>query len=364
MVKKTHDGHAGRAPGQRAGTGMVRARLGDTVVEIQSSVDLVLETMAEFYPLTSVAGAAQQPSWTVVAEALPGHNAAVRTSFGVGVDVDRAARTVRVRSQSPLSLAVTTRKLVREVFLQACEAAGYTMIHASAVYNDEQMIVFAADKRGGKTTLALRCVLDHGWQWLSNDHLILLPDSDRGLIATSLPTPIPVKAGTLVDLWERLPQAWDLNGFDIDLWRRRPARERYGADEAAYFTYTGFGQLNPVFVPLQNLHVSIVFPAYLADATSLSATDSTADKVTTAPGVSAVSVVDTARELAGHLRLDWFDEGRLSERFITEDHRDAETFARDGACLSGLVAATAPGLRYAHSGDPTTLLNELTAVAS
>ncbi|GAA3617675.1 hypothetical protein GCM10022223_37910 [Kineosporia mesophila] len=327
----------------------VRVRLGDAVVAVRSRVKLVLETVAEFYPLATVD---QAPSWTFTAEAAPADGATIHTGFGVGVDLDRRHRSVRLRSESAFSLAVTTRKLVREVFLESCETAGYTMVHASAVYNDEQVIVFAADKRGGKTTLALRCVLDHGWRWLSNDHLILLRDRERGLLATSLPTPIPVKAGTVVDLWDRLPEPWDFNDFDVDHWRRIPPSERYRADDAVYFTFSRFQQANPVLLPLKNLRIALVFPSYLSAADG------------EAPVVSEVGAVSSAGALADHLRLDWLTEGRLSERFIASSHRDAMTFARDGVRLTGQLAATASSMRYQHAGDPAPLLHFLREKAS
>lgn len=328
------------------GGNVVLARLGEVTVAVRSLVPLVRETVAEFYP-SAVAG---EPQWTVTAVGEPVPPNVPRTGFGVGVLADARARQVRLWSPSAFDLAVTTRKVVREVFLAACERAGYTMVHASAIYAGDRVVAFAADKRGGKTTLALRAVLEHGWRWLSNDHLILLPDDRGGLTATSLPTPIPVKAGTLVDLWDRLPQPWDPNGFDIEAWRRVPAEQRHAADDAAYFTFARLGQPNPVVVPLDQGRVSVVFPRY-ADP----------DESVTRP--RPIDVADTAAELRGHVRTDWLSDNRHQAHLLFA-HRHADAFAADGARLAGRLAELAGGgQRFAHRGEPGPLLDALAEAA-
>lgn len=333
------------APSGACDDDIVLARLGDVTVAVCSPVALVRETVAEFYPSTA---AADVPQWTVTALGEPAPAGMRRTAFGVGVQVDAAMREVMLWSPSAFNLAVTARKVVREVFLAACEQAGYTMVHASAVCTDEQVVVFAADKRGGKTTLALRAVLEHGWRWLSNDHLILLPDKNGGLTATSLPTPIPVKAGTLVDLWDRLPAPWDANGFDIQAWRQVPVARRHAADDAAYFTFARFGQPNPVLVPLDSRRVSVVFPRYAG-----------LDETVAPP--PAVDVAAAAVELGGHVRTDWLADDRLHQRHLPFEHRDAGVFAADGARLTRRLAELGGGgWRYVHRGDPGPLLDVLT----
>lgn len=330
------------APPDKDGA-MVLVRLGAVTVAVRSSVEFVRETVAEFYP----AAMSGVPEWMITAIGVSPPPGVQRTIFGVGVQVDSLSREVTLWSATQYDLAVTARKCVREVFLAACERAGYTMVHASAIYTDDRVVVFAADKRGGKTTLALRAVLDHGWRWLSNDHLILLPVDHGGLVATSLPTPIPVKAGTLVDLWDRLPTPWDANGFDIDSWRVVPIARRRAADEAAYFTFAGFGQPNPVLVPLDQRRVSVVFPRYTGIGEGVAAPvrlDSTA----------------TAVELARHVRTDWLTDDRLHQRHLPFAHRDIGVFAADGARLVERLAELAGGgWRCAHEGDPGPLLDAL-----
>jgi hypothetical protein len=323
------------------------AQLGEVTVAVRSTVPSVRETVVEFYP-PARSGA---PEWTVIALDEPAPIGVARTAFGVGVQVDAVGHTVVLWSSSAFDLAVTARKVVREVFLAACERAGYAMVHASAVYTDEQVVVFAADKRGGKTTLALRAVLDCGWRWLSNDHLILLPDGHGAVTATSLPTPIPVKAGTLVDLWDRLPEPWDRNGFDIEAWRQVPAARRHAVDDAAYFTFARFGQLNPVLVPLGSRRLSVVFPRYAGRGEAM-------------PGLTWVDAASTAAELVRHIRADWLTDDRLRQRHLPFAHRGVEVFAADATRVVQRVAELAGGgWQYPHRGDPGPFLDTLVGVS-
>ncbi|GAA0476492.1 hypothetical protein Aca07nite_87050 [Actinoplanes capillaceus] len=321
----------------------MRARLGDTVVAVESDVPFVLDTIAEFYPTTSQ----RKPTWTVTAERGTPPPEVQRNGFGVGVKADIRKRWCTLWAQSERDLAVTARKVVREIFLADCEPAGYTMVHASAIYTDEQVVVFAADKRGGKTTLALRAVLDDGWRWLSNDHLIVVPDAQGAMTMTSLPTPIPIKVGTLVDLWERLPAAWDGNDVDIQRWRAVMPEQRYCSDDAAYFTFARFGQPNPVLVPLAGRHLTVVFPHYAA-----------ADSGLVTP--SRIGIAETAAELAVHLRTDWIGDERLHQRVLPFAHRDVAAFRSDGLALTGRLAEVAGGgWRWAHRGHPGPLLDRI-----
>jgi hypothetical protein len=60
-------------------------------------------------------------------------------------------------------------------------------------------------------------------RYLSNDHLIVFGDANAEqaaplasrLTLTALPTPIPIKIGTYVDLEERLPPPWDTEGLFV-----------------------------------------------------------------------------------------------------------------------------------------------------
>jgi hypothetical protein len=300
----------------------------------------VRELLGEFYP---VEPDRRESMWTVVALVQAPPRGVAVNRFGVGFQPDMAGCSLTLSSAREDDLAITTRKCVREIFLDACERAGYAMLHASAVYREDQAVVFAADKRGGKTTLALRAVLDHGWRWLSNDHLIVWR-GEAGLVATSLPTPIPLKVGTYVDLIDRLPPPWDTNGVDAAAWRAATPAARYASDVAVYYTFGRLGQPNPVQVELAGRRLTVVFPSYAGPGQREGVVE------TVPAGVAAA-------ELAGHVRTDWIGDQRLHQRHLPFPHRDVAAFGRDGAALATQVAAAAAEVvRFTHRGDPSPLL--------
>jgi hypothetical protein len=221
------------------------------------------------------------------------------------------------------------------------------MVHASAIWRDDAVVVFAADKRGGKTTLALRAVLEHGWQLLSNDHLILYQDDAAGgLVATSLPTPIPVKVGTFLDLQGRLPPPWDGAGVDVEAFRAMPRAERYRYDIGVYFSYRRLGQDIPVLVPLADRRMVVVFPSYSTAATPTGVPD-------------AVPRDQAAAELGRHVRWDWVGDRQLNQRHLPRVERDQAAFLADGARVTAVLARGAETVRWRHAGDPAAMLDAL-----
>jgi hypothetical protein len=320
--------------------------VGDQVVRVYADTCRVAEVLGEFYPpVTAPAGMAGV--WTVTASSQPGPSGASRNAFGVTYSVNRAERTVRLWSVAEEDVAVTARKVIREILLEQCEAHRYTMVHASAVWRDDAVVVFAADKRGGKTTLALRAVLEHGWRLLSNDHLILYrDDAVNSLVATSLPTPIPVKVGTFLDLEGHLPEPWDRAGVDMEAFRAMPREDRYRYDTGVYFTYRRLGQDNPVLVPLRDRRVVFVFPSY-----------GTAKAPVGLP--EAVSLPEASVELGRHVRWDWVGDRQLNQRHLPRVERDQAAFLADGARLTAGLARVAEAVRWRHAGDPAALLDAL-----
>jgi hypothetical protein len=119
--------------------------------------------------------------------------------------------------------------------LDYCESRGYVMLHASAVARDGRVVIAVGDKGSGKTTLALSAALTRGYRYLSNDHLILYRDGGR-LVATSLPTPIPVKAGIYLDYEALLPEPWENEGADIEALRALPRPQRYASESRLLYT--------------------------------------------------------------------------------------------------------------------------------
>jgi hypothetical protein len=325
-----------------AGDGVNYALAGVTVRVVTGQPE-VIDYLEEFYPR-----APGQPSWTLEAEISPGTAAMRRTSFGVGIRADVGRMMVEIAAVAVRDLQIVSRRCLRELMVASCEEAGFTMLHASAITDGQRVVIFAADKRGGKTTLAVRAVLEHGWNYLSNDHLIVYPDQ-ADLILTSLPTLIPVKVGTLLDIWHMLPAPpFDSNGIDLAVWSSKPREERYAADVGVYYTYRRLGQDNPVTVRLDEgadrSGLVVVFPSYASFSAG-------------AHHPEAMS--DWWQELVGHVRLDWMFGQGSAERYLPWPHRDQGRFAADGRELCWRLGQHARFMRWRHRGEVAPLLDIL-----
>lgn len=318
-------------------------RLAGIEVTVRTDEPTVLAYLRSFYPV--VAGGRDR-AWTVdVRRGQPEADMAL-TAYGVGCRSDVTRRLVTVRAPGVRDLEVTTRKVVRDVLVAHWEQLGYTMLHASAIAGDGRLIVFVGEKRSGKTTLALRAVLEHGYQLVSNDHLVLhsRPPGEVGLVSSSLPTLIPVKVGTYLDLEDLLPAPYDLAGIDLVHWRGLTPARRYGSDQSVYFTYGTLGQVNPVALPVGGpggLAVIVVFPTFVPAA---------------APAGPLLPLESAWSELRRHIRSDWvFDRARVLRRLLPGE-RTEEQFTADGERLCGELASYCPSLRWFHAGDPGPLL--------
>ena len=162
-------------------------------------------------------------------------------------------------------------------------------------------------------------------------------------MATSLPTPIPLKVGTYVDLIERLPPPWDPNGIDAEMWRAAAPAARYASDAAVCCTFGRLGQPNPVLVELARRRLTVVFPSYAGPGQR--------------EGVVETVPAGVAASEAGHVRTDWIEDQRLHQRHLPFPHRDVAAFGRDSVALAAQVAtAAAEVVRFTHRGDPSPVL--------
>jgi hypothetical protein len=280
--------------------------------------------------------------WTVRAEVAAPEPGMALTPWQVGLRADTASRVLTIRSTHERDLAITTRKAVREVLLDHCEAHRYTMLHASAVADGRRVILVVGDKGSGKTTLALNAALRLGHRYLSNDHLILYR-SDRDLVATSLPTPIPIKIGTYLDYEQQLGQPWENEGVDIDAFRRMPQPTRYGHDHRLLFTFARLGQPNPLHTPLAHREITVVLARYALDAVAGPPT----------------TVNDPTAALWPHVRFDWVFDPDLNTHYLPRRERDSADYTRDSRDLLAELAHRARILEWRHRGKLSPLLDWL-----
>jgi hypothetical protein len=191
------------------------ADLGPVRVAVATDHGGLVNYLRDFYPLDENTDRADTVGWTIEARLGEPEPGMALTPWRVGYRADGDTRRAVICSTNPRDLAITVRKAIREVLLDYCETHRYTMLHASAVADEQRVIIVVGDKGSGKTTLALGAALGNGCAYLSNDHLILYR-TPEGLVVTSLPTPIPVKIGTYFDYVDWLGQPWENEGVNLE----------------------------------------------------------------------------------------------------------------------------------------------------
>lgn len=322
------------------------ADLGPARVTVGTDHPEVVAFLQEYYRLTP--GASSSPAdWTVEGRLGTPDAGMPVNGYGVGHTADRRARHAVIIAPDLRGLQITLRKALREALLEHCEARGYTMLHASAVANHERVIIVVGDKGSGKTTLALNAFLtEEGYQYLSNDHLILYRGQD-GPVITSVPTPLPVKIGTYLDYEAQLGTPWENEGVDIAAYRRMPRAERFRhGDVRLLFTYRGLGQDNPVHVGLAHREVVVVLARYA---------DADGDEPVGAP----TEVLDPMAELWPHVRFDWSFNPASNTHFLPREERDERAYAEDAGHRLAELTGLARVVRWRHHGRISPLLEEL-----
>jgi hypothetical protein len=320
------------------------ADLGPVQVAVVTDHNGLVDYLREFYPLDGNAEHNGTVGWTIRARLTEPETGMALTPWRVGYRADRDTRQAVICSTNPRDLAITVRKAIRETLLDYCETYGYTMLHASAVADESRVVIVVGDKGSGKTTLALGAVLDRGYRYLSNDHLILYRTAD-GLVVTSLPTPIPIKIGTYLDYADRLPAPWENEVVDVEEFRRMPHRQRYGHDARLLYTYRGLGQTHPLHTRLHGREVVVVLAGYAPD-----------DQPVSIP----VMVADPVSALWPHVRFDWVFDPALNTHHLPRPERARDAYAQDAADRLTELAAASRVVAWRHHGQLAPLLDALT----
>lgn len=94
-----------------------------------------------------------------------------------------------------LTAFVALYRVISTLLRDRVLCSGGTELHASAVSDGDQVVVFVGDKGAGKTSLCIDFVLSQRWSFVANDHVFLVPGQDVGVIA--LPETLRIGQGTL-----------------------------------------------------------------------------------------------------------------------------------------------------------------------
>jgi hypothetical protein len=322
-------------------------QLGPTSATVMTNHPAVVDHLREFY---TVRDGAENREWLIEAMVGPPDESVITNPWGVSYLPFKGG--VRLRARHWRTLAITTRKCVREALIDYCERHRYVMLHASAFADDDRVVIVVGDKGSGKTTLALKAALRNGMRYLSNDHLIAYvaerPTDITGLATrlavTSLPTPIPLKIGTYLDLEPSLPPPWDTEGLDIEAYRKVPRHQLYGVDQRVLYTFSRLGQESPTIVRLGDVGTG---PAVLM---VLASYDNQAE-------MDVTPVSDPVAALMAHVRTDWMFSRLLNQRHLLRHERDRRRYIGDARRLVTALAERASVVAWRHNGDPAPLLD-------
>lgn len=336
-------------------TAVVRCELGPTTATVVADHPAIAEYLDHFYVLKHQATTVMDAEgWTIEAEVAAPDGAMQINVWGVGYQADLQKRHLRLRADDPQSLAITARKCVREVLVDYCERRRYVMLHASAVADDRTVIIIVGDKGSGKTTLALKAAVGHQMRYLSNDHLILYAAGETAgaggvetrLTVTSLPTLIPVKIGTFLDMEASLPPPWSVEDLDVDAYRRVPREQLYGLDRRVLFTYRTLGHESPTAAALGSAETGL--PTLIALARYARPAEG--------PVPEATPVADPVAALMPHVRTDWMFDPLLNQRYLPRHERSPAEYQADAELLVRALTDRARTVEWRHRGDPSELI--------
>lgn len=306
--------------------------LGPVCAAVHTDAPAVLDELHAFYTLTQSTEHRPMP-WTIDARLVKPSPDMAQNPWGVGYRAELGGRRIQLHGTDQQHLAITTRKAAREVLLEFCEERGYTMLHASAVADEQWLIVLTGESCSGKTTLALNGVISEGMQYVSNDHLILYRDAGQ-LVATSLPTPIPIKVGTYLDYADQIGHPWDAEVGNLARYLRMPAQQRYRSAEQVYVTYPGLSQRNPVHLDVAGRQVLVALTDYAGP---------------TDPVNLPTPVEDPVAALWPHVRFDWIASD-ANTHYLPRAERTEANCTRDALAALAALAAEARVVSWHHHG--------------
>ncbi|MEP4197759.1 MAG: hypothetical protein ABJL99_19210 [Aliishimia sp.] len=119
----------------------------------------------------------------------------VMTSQGMRLFCLGAGEVELTIAPGRLNAFIALYRIVSTLLRDRVLRSGGAELHASAVSNGEQIVVFAGEKGAGKTSLCIDFVLSQGWRFVANDHVFLIPSRDTEVLA--LPETLRIGQGTL-----------------------------------------------------------------------------------------------------------------------------------------------------------------------
>lgn len=172
--------------------------------------------------------------------------------WGVGHFYNKGTKELILKGKNIKDLAISSRKAIREVLLINSKDEVSTMFHAAALSKGKTNIFILGERCSGKTTLALDGVLNYGFRYVSNDHLIVT-SCKNSVYASCFPALISVRVSTYLDYEDKLPIPFENTCCtNIDKVRKLPVTKRYQFKDGNFlYTYRQLNQKSSLAVDLK-----------------------------------------------------------------------------------------------------------------
>lgn len=261
--------------------------------------------------------------------------------FNVTYGVD-AAGTLYLATSNTTDLSISARKAIRELHLAECEKRQFTVLHGSAVYNNESVVLFIGDNGAGKTTLAMDAWLTQGYKLLANDHVVVLRDNDSCQLS-GLTTFVTLKLAHLLHVYKPLSAAITLPFQDENEARSQASNN---PRHPFYFRPQQFGIADIPVLPVgeHGRRLIVVFPSFDLNGS---------------PVVSHVAPQKISDLLRAQIRTEWVYDEVANPQFFRFPRRSQADFQQDGDSTCGMVASSAVGIQFVHQGTLDPVLSQL-----
>jgi hypothetical protein len=306
----------------------------DVIVQIYTENE-ILNYLDDFYDFLTEYNNLEEKSYFKIAALKEKPVNMSISPWGVGYSYNKIKKKLTLRANDIENLSISLRKSIREVLLVNRKNEVKTMLHSSLISNGQTNIFIIGESCSGKTSLAIDGVLNYGFKYISNDHLIITSYKNF-LYARCLPVSISVKLSTYLEYENKLPNPFEIDScVDIDKVRKMSLSEIYKLkNENIIYTYK---QFNPKpSLPIINLNESNNFVLLS------SFTNKNFDQFD--------CVKNVEDELLNHIRTDWmFDDDISKPRYIYLE-KNKSSFIKDSNYVIEKFSKISKVMKWNHRG--------------
>lgn len=249
---------------------------------------------------------------------------------------------LHLASSDPINLGISARKALREIHLHECEKRAFTVLHGSAMYNDDHVVLFIGTNGAGKTTLALDGWLNHGYRLLANDHIVMLRD-EVGIAVTGLTTFFTLKFAHVEHVFPALSKVVAPHFPNIDGYR---TEAQGNPRHPFYFGPQQFGVGDIPILSLGEAHRALRVVLPTMDLSRSNVIHQTSQEV----------FLD---EITQQIRTEWVYNSDSNPQFFSFPRRTESVFHAESQALCKVIADTGMAFQFRHSCSIDPLLSLL-----